>query len=77
MVAAGALLLLAGCASKLSPERETVAFYVWAERGQTVGEYARLYCNQAAARQRQVMRWGMDAAAGGAKVIIHCPGVPE
>ena len=74
---AGPLILLAaGCSGQVTAERATLDFYTWAQRGQTLGEYARLYCTLAAERQRQVMRWGIESAAGGTKVVIYCPEKP-
>jgi hypothetical protein len=74
LLACGAsALLIAGCAGNVSTERDAVGYYVWSQRGQTVGEYARLFCTRAAEQHRQVFRWGVEQAAGGARVIIACP----
>ena len=62
------LLTAAGC--RLA--RDTAGDTTWTQRGETVGDYAYLYCTRAAPREQQLFNWGLERSTGPHHVTIIC-----
>ena len=56
---------------------DAIAVKLWDHRGETVGEYAYLYCRRASAREQLIFRWGVERTLGPHRLLIQCePGEP-
>jgi len=76
-VATGVLIVVSvswGCGVMgKSVERDASVYYLWAKRGQEMGDLAHVYCDQGGIQERQAFHYALDGAAVGAKVTIECP----
>jgi hypothetical protein len=66
------VLCLTACTPNLALERDLGIYGVWAKRGQIVGDYAHVYCEQGARREREMFLWALERAAHPATVAISC-----
>lgn len=66
-----ALVAFTACAG-FRVGRDAVAVTTWEQRGETVGDYAYIYCSRAAPREQLIFRWGVQRTLGPHRLVIVC-----